>query len=203
MRAEHEILGFDFPDWSERFDRLEEALGYVEAALSGEGHGFEGKYYSLAAVPHSPQPRTLRIIVGGSGPKRSPELAGRFADEFNIYSLPAADLRNRIQTAREAAVGAGRDPDALVISSTGAPVIGATEKEFRQRLEALAQRQGVEVDKLEESFREVAIPLGTHAQVSDLFAETRSMGISRYYVQIFGSMDLDYAAEVIEVLSQP
>ena len=202
MRAEHEMFGFPLPDWEERFDRLEEALSYVTAALSGEASGFHGKYYSLAAVSQSPTPRNLRIILGGSGPKRSPDLAGRFADEFNIYSLPAAELRQRMETAWTAAEAAGRDPNALRISSAGAPVIGADQAEFRLRLEAFAEARAVDVDKLEKSFRDIAIPLGTHAEASETFAETRSAGVTRYYVQIFGSMDLDYAAEVIDVLGR-
>lgn len=202
MRAEHEIYGFPLADWDERFNRLEEALLYVTTALSGSGEGFDGKYYSLAAVVQHPVPHNLRIILGGSGPKRSPALAGRFADEFNIYSLPPSDLENRIEAARAAADKYGRSPRGLLMSSAGAPVIGATEAEFRQRLEALAAARAVQVDKLEKSFRDIGIPLGTHAEAAETFAETRSTGITRYCVQIFGSMDLDYAAEVIEVLSK-
>ena len=32
MELEHEVFGLPFPDWSERFARLEEALPYVQAA---------------------------------------------------------------------------------------------------------------------------------------------------------------------------
>ena len=202
MRAEHEIFGFPLPDWGERFDRLEEALSYVTAALSGKADGFQGNYYSLAAVAQAPTPRNLRIILGGSGPKRSPDLAGRFADEFNIYSLPAAELRQRMEAARAAAGDAGRDPNSLIISSAGAPVIGANQAEFRQRLEALAETRAVQVDKLEKSFRDVGIPMGTHAEAVETFGQTEAEGIARYYLQVFGSMDLDYASEVIEVLSR-
>jgi alkanesulfonate monooxygenase SsuD/methylene tetrahydromethanopterin reductase-like flavin-dependent oxidoreductase (luciferase family) len=200
MRSEHRIFGFPLPGWKERFDRLEEALQYVTAALAEGGEGFDGEYYSLAPGSQDPKPHNLRIILGGSGPSRSPNLAGRFADEFNIYSLPAPDLYRRIEVAYVAAEAGGRDPSRLMISSTGAPVIGSNHAEFQQRLQALADARGVDVEKLEKSSRDIAMPFGTHAEAAETFAETRAAGITRYYVQISDSMDFDYAAEVIEVL---
>lgn len=199
MKAEHELYGFPLPPWDERFDRLEEALLYVTSALSSEG-GFSGTYYSLAEGPQSPTHQNLRIILGGSGPKRSPDLAGRFADEFNIYSLPGPALARRIERFQEAARNAGRDLATILLSSAGAPVIGATNAEYRQRIEALAQVRAVDVDELEKSFRDVGTPMGTHEEARETFGGTVAAGVTRFYIQLFASMDFDYASEVIEVL---
>ncbi len=200
MKSEHAIFGFTLPDWKERFDRLEEALGFVRAALSDGAVGFAGTFYQLEEVDHQPKAPALRIMVGGSGPRRTPELAGRFADEFNIYSRPVSDISERIERASDAALRAGRDPASLLLSCASPPVIGPDTATYRARLEAFAAARGLQVDRLEEQCRSIAIPMGTHEEARDTFGPLADIGITRYYLQILGSFDLDYAAELLEVL---
>ena len=59
MPEEHELLGLDFPELGERFDRFEESLAYLTAAFSGEGRGFTGEHYTLAPRP-SPEKAAVR-----------------------------------------------------------------------------------------------------------------------------------------------
>lgn len=199
MSSEHRTFGFSLPDWEERFDRLEEALAYVTAALADGAAGFEGAYYRLEPIDHQPKGLNLRIMVGGSGPRRSPRLAGRFADEFNIYSLPVDKLNVRIERARQAAAGAGRDPAALLFSCSSPPIVGSDQVVYRRRLEAFAAARNVEIDRLEKEFRAMAVPMGTHSEAQEAFGRLAGTGITRYYFQILGSFDLDYAAELVEV----
>lgn len=198
LEAEHSIYGFELLSLQERFDRLEEALGYLRAALASQA--YEGAHYRLEEVEQRPQPQNLRIVVGGSGAERTPSLAGRFADEFNVYSQLPDELRLRIERARDAASAAGRDLDHLMISSTGPPVIGRDKAEYQRRLQAVADDRRFDVQKMEENFRRIGVPMGTHAEASEAFAPLADLGIERYYVQLFGRMGLDYGAEVIEVL---
>ncbi len=200
MRAEHTMFGFPLPEWDERFDRLEEALGYLRAALSEGSAGFDGTYYQLEEVDHQPKPPTLRILVGGSGPRRTPELAGRFADEFNIYALPAPALGERIARAQDAAADAGRDPGSILLSSISPPIVAADAAGYRARLEAFAAARATDAADIEEEFRTLGVPMGTHEEARDTFGLLADLGIGRYYLQILGGFDLDYAAELLEVL---
>jgi alkanesulfonate monooxygenase SsuD/methylene tetrahydromethanopterin reductase-like flavin-dependent oxidoreductase (luciferase family) len=78
---------------------LSEALPYLRAAFD-EGHGsYSGEYYSLDAHVE-PRPSGTRIIVGGSGPVRTPTLAGTHADEYNHLSTPASTLAPKIEIVR-------------------------------------------------------------------------------------------------------
>lgn len=199
LEAEHSIYGFELLPNRQRFDRLEEALGYLEAAKTGTG--FTGTHFTLEAVEQQPEPINLRLVVGGSGARRTPELAGRFADEFNVYSQLPADMAVRIKRCRESATAAGREPDAVQISSAAPPVIGKDQTEYRQRLERLAADRRFDVDKMESNFRKIGVPLGTHTEAQQAFGPLADLGVSRYYIQLFGSLGLDYGAEVVEVLS--
>ena len=201
FKAEHAMFGFELPDWPERFDRLEEALGYLRAALDDGAAGFQGSFFRLEAVDHQPKGHRLRIMVGGSGPRRTPDLAGRFADEFNIYSQTPDRLRRRIERAQQAAARAGRDPGDVLVSCASPPIIGADESTYRARLQSFAAARGVEAGRLEQGARDIGIPMGTYEEARNAFGPLASLGIRRYYLQVLGGFDLDYAAELIEVLS--
>ena len=88
--AEHTAYGIPFPDTGTRFDRLEEQLEVITGLWTtpaGERFSFHGKHYTLEDSPALPKPvQSPRppLIVGGKGRRRTPALAARFADEFNI-----------------------------------------------------------------------------------------------------------------------
>src|SRR5690606_27276581 len=87
---EHAAFGIPFPATKERFDRLEEQLAIITGlwtAEPGEPFSFEGthyrieKNYSPPRVVQSPHPP---ILVGGTGLKRTPAIAARYATEYNL-----------------------------------------------------------------------------------------------------------------------
>lgn len=184
MEAEHEKFGFDFPPVRERFDRLEEALAYLRAAQAEEDTGFEGRYYRLSDGP-SPEPRggNLRIVVGGAGKKRTPELAGRFADEFNVFPSDEP-MAARIEVARAAAQAAGRDPDTLLISSAFPLIVGSSEAEAEERVESVAANRGVDADRIRSRYRELGVPLGSVDHYRSRLDEMAAEGIKRVYFQV-------------------
>ncbi len=115
MQSEHDAFGIDLPPLVERFDRLFETLSYLRAAF-GSSEGFEGSYYRLDPISVLPHPTNVPIVVGGSGPRKTPTFAGRFADEFNLFVTDSDTLAERIATMRAAAVEADRNPDAVKVS---------------------------------------------------------------------------------------
>ena len=77
-----------------------------------------------AVVPLPPSRHGVRLIVGGSGPRRTPRLAGRFADELNLFGADPETVRARAAAVREAATDAGRDPDSVKLSAMITPLVG-------------------------------------------------------------------------------
>ncbi len=121
-REEHEAYGLPFPDVAERFDRLAEQLEVVTGLWQtrpGERFDFAGEHVVLHDSPALPKPVQQRvpIIVGGAGRRRTPELAARFATEFN---LPFGTIEQFLEQRRrvvEACEAIGRDPATLVFST--------------------------------------------------------------------------------------
>ena len=197
MELEHERFGLDFPGWEERFDRLEEALGYLHAALSPEPAGFDGSHYRLEAFGPRPLPAGLEIVVGGSGPRRTPELAGRYADEFNVFPSATGTIEEKVRTAREAAASAGRDPADLRISTAFPPLVGRSEAEYRERLEAEASSRGLTAGELESRYAGPGIPHGHGDELAAGVARLAGDGVTRIYLQV-ARMPLAEAQAAVE-----
>ena len=116
FEAEHRAYGIPFP--AKRFGLFEEQLAIVTGLWStpvGETFDFTGKHYELSGAPALPKPRQehVPIIVGGGGPRRTPEIAARFATEFNIGFRPEAEIAAAFARVREACERIDRDPASL------------------------------------------------------------------------------------------
>ena len=199
---EHELFGLPYPEARERFQRLDEALGYLRAAFSPEPEGFEGTHYRLSEFGPQPKPTgQLPLIVGGAGRERTPDLAGRYADEFNVFPAREGSPAERATRARVSAGAAARDPSALRISTAFAPVVGTTEEEYRARLEAYAQLFETGADVVESELRAMGVPHGLPEQVAADLASLRRAGVSRVYLQTFG-MSLEEVERASDVLRE-
>lgn len=198
MEQEHSIYGIPFPPQDERFDRLEEALGYLRAAMSDQSRGFAGRYYQLEAFVSNPRPVNLRLVVGGTGRVKTPTLAGRFADEFNVFPGPALD--ERIGLARHEAELAGRDPEGLLISTAFPDVVGRTQSEYEASLAEMAKERKRTPSEMAARLDEVGIPHGTPNQVAEKVAILEEAGISVAHLQV-SRQDLDAAKRSWEVFA--
>ena len=185
----------------ERFERLYDALGYIRAAFGKAPNGWKGRHYSLDEIPVFPLPTgPLPIIVGGSGPRKTPTFAGKFADEYNMFVQTNDDLDARLRVMRDAAQEDGRDPDEILVSYVSSVVAGATEAEYRDRLAAAAARFAMEPDALHGRFEERNMPHGTFGAVAEKLAEYSAKGIGRFYMQDFdqiGAIDTGYYSELL------
>jgi len=134
--TEHTSYGIPFPSTGERFDRLEEQLEIITGLWRtplGESYSFQGAHYSLHDSPALPKPHDTapRIIVGGFGPKRTPRLAARFADEFNAPFADVDGTQRLFDTVRNACAELGRDEP--VYSTAQVVCCGTDEDEVVRR----------------------------------------------------------------------
>jgi alkanesulfonate monooxygenase SsuD/methylene tetrahydromethanopterin reductase-like flavin-dependent oxidoreductase (luciferase family) len=199
LDLEHEVFGLPYPPMPERYRMMEEALAYLRAMEKGES--FHGDHYTLQARDLNPLPSDgFEIVIGGRGATRTPTLAGRYADEYNAYPAPTAEMERRIALARSEAAAAGRDPDALLVSTAGASLVGTDEADYRRRLEELAAEDGVDPERVEARFEKMGAPHGGADRVRADLARMESIGVTRFYLQNRWVDDLERTAEVFELL---
>jgi alkanesulfonate monooxygenase SsuD/methylene tetrahydromethanopterin reductase-like flavin-dependent oxidoreductase (luciferase family) len=132
------------------------------------------------------------VLVGGHGPRRTPRLAARFADEYNVVFVSLAETGAAFGRVRAACETAGRDPAALVYSAGQVVCCGRTGAELARRAAVIGQG----VDDL------LATGLaGSPAQIVDKLGQFAGIGTARMYLQVLDLHDLDHlellAAEVM------
>lgn len=85
-------VGVDWPEQSERFARLKEAIELISRLFREEFVTFEGNYFRTKNATIYDRPdRPVPIFVAASGPAAA-RLAGRLADGFICTSGKASDL---------------------------------------------------------------------------------------------------------------
>ncbi|NUU19554.1 LLM class F420-dependent oxidoreductase [Cellulomonas humilata] len=194
---EHAAYGMPFPE--KRFGLLTEQLELITGLWStpvGEHYDFAGEHYTLKHSPALPKPvqSPVPIIVGGSGPKRTPALAARYAAEFNMSFPAPEDVEGRMKTVRAACEEAGRDPETLVFSVAQVLCAGRDDAEVARRAAAI----GRDVSEV----RAVGFA-GTPTAVVDRIGSLRELGVTRVYLQVLDLHDLDHLELVAsEVASQ-
>ncbi|MBH0115865.1 LLM class F420-dependent oxidoreductase [Salinibacterium sp. NG253] len=185
FEREHAAYGIPFP--AKRFGMLEEQLDVITgiwATEPGKTFSYEGKHYQLSQSPALPKPvqNPLPIIIGGSGPSRTPALTAQFAAEYNAGFATIAPLKERINRVRAACEHFERDPATLVLSIAGTTAVGATESQIEARATAA---NGTPADLRLGGFA------GTASEVVDKISELQALGFTRVYFQIMDFHDLD------------
>jgi F420-dependent oxidoreductase-like protein len=187
--AEHTAYGIPFPALAERFGRLEEQLEIITGlwgTAEGATFSFGGTYYTLADSPALPKPVQRPrppILVGGGGQRRTPRLAARFADEYNIPFASVEASAAAFGRIREACQEAGRDPRSLVYSAAQTVCCGRDESELARRAKAI----GYQVDDLRHSGL-----AGSPAEVVDKLGQLADAGAERAYLQVLDLHDLGH-----------
>ncbi|MGW1539853.1 LLM class F420-dependent oxidoreductase [Streptomyces sp. NPDC002309] len=186
FEEEHTAYGIPFP--KEKIGRLEEQLEIITglwATESGRTFDFHGTYYQLKDSPALPKPTQPKIpvLVGGHGATRTPRLAAKYADEFNMPFASAEDSDRQFGRVRAAAEEAGRKADDLVFSNALVVCVGRDEREVARRAAAI----GREVDELK--LNGLA---GSPAEVVDKIGRYAEIGSRRFYLQILDLTDLDH-----------
>ena len=200
MDEEHKAFGLDLWPLPERFGRFDEALQYIRAAIGDQPATYEGSYYRLSAAVQPGPTGPLPLVVGGTGKRRTPTLAGRFADEYNQSPRPAQVLADNIATMRTAAEAAGRDPATIVTSVMGSALVGVDEASYRENLAAAARARSVEPTELEQRFTTAGLPIGPPDRARETMEAWRNAGVDRFYLRHMELDDLGLIAEKLEVL---
>ena len=116
FELEHDQLGYDFGTFTDRFNRLDEALDIILPMLAGERPTVTGKYYRTQEAMAEPRFRDhIPLMIGGSGEKKTIPLAVEHFDHLNVIA-GFDDLPGKVRVIRERCEDVGRDPATLETS---------------------------------------------------------------------------------------
>lgn len=188
FEAEHKAYAIPFPSVRERFDRLSEQLAIITGLWGtpvGETFDYAGEHYSITDSPGLPKPVQRPhppIVIGGTGAKRTPALAARYAAEFNVPFATIDVVATQLQRVADAVEAAGRAADSIVYSSAFVLCAGRDEAEVARRASVI----GREVDEM----RSNSPLVGTPAEIVDKLGPWAELGVQRVYAQLLDMSDL-------------
>ncbi len=192
---EHSAYGIPFPPMAERFAMLEEQLAVISGLWEtpqGKTFSYQGSHYPVTDSPALPKPVQRPrppILIGGAGPRRTPRLAARYADEYNVPFHSLEDTAAAFGRVREACAQAGRAVGSMIYSAAHTVCCGRDQAELARRTAAIGDAAG-------------STPLaGTPAELVDTIGRFAEAGAARMYLQVLDLHDLDHlellAAEVM------
>jgi F420-dependent oxidoreductase-like protein len=116
FELEHDSLGYEFGTFTDRFNKLDEALQIILPMLKGDRPTFEGKYYRTKEAMAEPRFRDhIPLMIGGSGEKKTIPLAAKHFDHLNLIA-GFDELAHKVEVKNRACEAIGRDPATLETS---------------------------------------------------------------------------------------
>jgi F420-dependent oxidoreductase-like protein len=196
--AEHAAYGIPFPTLTDRFSILEEQLAVITGlwkAPDDKLFSFDGTHYAVADSPALPKPAQRPgppVIIGGSGPRRTPRLAAAYADEYNAAFDAAAGTKAAFDRVRAAVEAAGRPASSMIYSAAQVVCCGRDQAELERRAAAIDREPG--------ELRRNGLA-GTPAEIVDKIGRFAEIGTERMYLQVLDLDDIEHleliAAEVL------
>lgn len=141
FELEHEQLGFDFDTFTERFEKLDEALQIIHPMLRDERPEFVGRWYRVHGAMNVPRYReAIPIMLGGQGERKTFRLAARFADHMNVIA-PLPELARKVEVLRQRCEEIDRDPATLETSYLASVALAPTQAEADAILENVPENR--------------------------------------------------------------
>ena len=167
---EHVAYGLEFGTFTDRFERLEEALQIIRSMRTEALTTLEGDRYQVVDAPLEPKPvGPLPILIGGGGEKKTLRMVATYADEWNIWADP------EIMAAKSAILDqrcAEVDRDPAEIERSAAALLFLCDDEARA---TELRERGIERPSL----------IGTADQLKDQLAEFVELGVDEVIIPDF------------------
>jgi F420-dependent oxidoreductase-like protein len=137
---EHKGYGVEFPPIGQRMDRLDEALTIAKLMFTQERPSFEGKYYKIDRalnVPRPVQPGGPKILIGGTGERRTLRLLAQHGDIGHWFGGEIQELQRKKQVFYEHCEAVKRDPSEVQLTLGVGLVLVENEKDGVPILDSL------------------------------------------------------------------
>jgi alkanesulfonate monooxygenase SsuD/methylene tetrahydromethanopterin reductase-like flavin-dependent oxidoreductase (luciferase family) len=205
FELEHLAYGYEFGTFTERFEKLEEALQIVKSMFVNESTTFEGTWYSVREALNSPRPVTPGgppVLIGGSGERKTLRMVAQYGDACNVFGEPA-QVRHLMEVLDEHCERLGRDPREICRTRLGTVMVGRNHDEAVARRDAYLASRGMSWDTLPDEVRKQLsgmILVGGPDEVGEQVQALLDAGLDGIIVNIPDAHTLDSVAAAGEVL---
>jgi F420-dependent oxidoreductase-like protein len=111
--SEASAMGLDSPSVAQRFDVLADTIEIATRMWSGDQSAFHGRAHNLDGPIGSPLPVSRprpRLLIGGTGERRTLRLVAQHADACNLFDIPdgGATVRHQLSVLGQHCADVGR-----------------------------------------------------------------------------------------------
>jgi len=143
-QAEHDSFGIEFGTFTDRFEKLEEALQMLLPMLEGKRPSLDGRHYRFEDVLNQPPPvGRIPVMIGGSGERKTLRMVAQYADESNLIAAPN-DIPRKLEALDGHCERLGRDRSEITVSWLRSAVIAPTMEEAEAEAIAWFDQRGVD-----------------------------------------------------------
>ena len=167
---EHEAYGLEYGTFTDRFEKLEEALQIIRGLRSEPLTSLPGDRYQVADAPLEPKPvGPLPILIGGGGERKTLRMVATYAEEWNVWADPEI-MAQKSAVLDEHCATIGRDPSE--IQRSAAALLFLCDDEARA---AELRSRGIERPSL----------IGTVAQLQEQLGAFAELGVDEVIIPDF------------------
>ncbi len=185
FELEHDSLGFEFLTFTERFEKLEEALQIITGMLKGEKPSLDGKWYQVSEAINSPAPLSkIPIMIGGGGEKKTLRLVAQYADESNLI-CGADEIPRKLDALAGHCDALGRDRSEITVSYQGIACVAETHDQAVADLDTFLTSRGLDVASMDDDGKAQVrgmVPHGSPDEIGERFSELLTTGVDGFTV---------------------
>ena len=124
-------FGIPYPSTAERFEQLEDNLRLAKALWASDETSFAGTHFAAPAITNNPRPLSTphpRIMIGGTGPKKTLRMVAQYADACNIGDwVGKENMQKALDTLKAHCQTLGRDYASVEKTSLGTVHLSAKD----------------------------------------------------------------------------
>lgn len=183
FQLEHDAFGVEFGTFTDRFEKLEEALQIILPMLRDERPTVAGRHYQVADAVNQPPPvGRIPVMIGGSGEKKTLRLVARYADESNLICDPG-EIPRKLDALAAHCERAGRDRGEITVSVQRNVCIAPTHDEAEAAVARFLGERGIDLAGADDATRrliEATVTFGDPDEVSEKLASVLDLGVDGF-----------------------
>jgi F420-dependent oxidoreductase-like protein len=183
FEREHVDYGWEFGTFTDRFEKLEEALNIILPMLRGERPTVSGKHYATVEAINEPQPLSrIPVMIGGGGEKKTLRMVAQYADESNLICAPN-EIAQKLDVLDEHCERLGRPRSEVTVTWQRSLVVGETMEQARGLRDAALRRRGVDPITLGDVIED-RLPACDRDTLGEMMSRYLSVGLDGFTINL-------------------
>jgi F420-dependent oxidoreductase-like protein len=187
FELEHDSFGIPFGTFTDRFEKLEEALQIILPMLRSERPTLDGEHYRVKDAINQPPPLgRIPVMIGGSGEKKTLRMVAQYADESNLICAPE-DVARKLEALESHCTNLGRDRAEITVSWQRSACIAPTMDQAQEEFDDYLRRRGIDLSAVDEATKasvQASFALGDPDTVGERLAEDLARGVDGFTINM-------------------